>query len=458
MLVHVRGTKVLLLFCLVVEFVEAEDSFCRMAIRFYETVEQCTSVQFHSSIGYFYPDGKLRSVTEDTPLNSSIVYITKPGAPADVSKSFLFPGRYRAECRSDGQSIRFLESGCSEETDGNSCNSTNAEAYTLKTFTLFPIGGDWACPVVPTTDRFSIIIQGSCSDPGCRVDGVRNPLPTGAPTATPTKSPTGAPTETPAQSPISRERTLVSNLSLIFAQSLEIPAGDLIAFHDILETWFDAYYNVLPTKSSGISNLDSQITVTSQTVSPISNVVEYNHLLRYDATSTGSSMDVVGLILAPWKEDAYNRRLASELVLELPGSFARLGVRVPIPIAARVEEDIALDEQKGVNAMLALWALAAIPLVGIAYYFGRGKCSMSTSPATAASLGTREASLEHEEAQPPPRPAPDGSSAPNGTPIAQAQNYISTLPGYKDQIRSTADGNAPPLATAVPVDDSEPLE
>ena len=156
------------------------------------------------------------------------------------------------------------------------------------------------------------------------------------PSPRPTNSPTSQPVPT-APVNVSRERMVVEGVTVEFSPSQIILAENVPIFQDIVATWFNTNYNGGPRRSrarslqvAGIKNMNSQVEVVDQTVSGITNIVQFRQSLNYDVVE-GTNYTVEELIVAPWNNPFYNVALRNQLAQYLPDSFANQVAPISIP-------------------------------------------------------------------------------------------------------------------------------
>jgi len=175
-----------------VKFVQAQN-FCSMTIYAYRLEGQCNTPP-PDAVGTIYADGQCRTVVTNTTGN-------------------LLPGNYRAECTAGGK-IRFVESDCVYDTcslpaidDGTGlCErkfNTISSLYRTSEYDVEEKNAtSFTCTKLNNTAfdgvDVTFVVFGDCSDPGCLVNGVVNPLP---PTESPTISPSALPSPSPTKKP-----------------------------------------------------------------------------------------------------------------------------------------------------------------------------------------------------------------------------------------------------------------
>ena len=185
----------------------AQPPPCDMSIWVFETFAQCDNPSNPpSAVGTIYADNQCRTIdTEASPTSAAYA---------------LFPGTYRAECTGDGK-IRLAESGCIDSTCSATAaedvcdrdNSTVASLYSRLEPPIFSLqspelatpGALYTClRLLGSGVNVTFVVFGDCSEPGCSVDGVLNPVPAPPPTDPPTME---APVESPITDPPTDEPT-----------------------------------------------------------------------------------------------------------------------------------------------------------------------------------------------------------------------------------------------------------
>ena len=232
---------------------------------------------------------------------------------------------------------------------------------------------------------------------------------------------------------------------MIFAQSRQMLDDSVFAFEDIVATWFDAYFNEHHQQRNlqavaGIENMNSQIEVTDQAESSISNIVTFSQSLSYDK-SASDSKTAEALVLVPWKDVAYNTALANQLAKELPDSFANIGATIPVPVIVYPAD----GDDGGNNALYALAALVLIPVVVIVGYLAcckRSRRELGNRRNLSAWSGGKDHGVVDDnevETTSSPKSRPSHPNQPTTAKMIRHdsdEDNDQQLPRFKDQVRT----------------------
>ena len=195
----------------------------------------------------------------------------------------------------------------------------------------------------------------------------------------------------------------------------------------------------------------SDVDVTNQAVSSVSNTVTFSHVLIYVSSELSNSLQPEDLVLSPWKDIVYSNSLAEQLKQELPEAFGDLGTPITTP-AIFAPVDVVDNEDGGSSKSLyALTVLALIPLVVICYIFYRRR-----DHPRLAHAGDELESIYPQKNQQARSPEPAvRSELPSAQTVATEIETMQHFPDYKDQCRPVqSDADQIPLAAAILLDQS----
>ena len=268
---------------------------------------------------------------------------------------------------------------------------------------------------------------------------------TEAPTLAPnTASPTSMNITAPPTSPVGLQGGTVLGITVIFAQTLMIPDNQRTLFTDTISTWFDAFYNSAPPgrhtrglqrNTNSVTDMNSEVNFISQDVAAatntVTNTVVYSQTLSYLAAANEADT-LSDLVLAPWRDNAYNQELAATLRRDIP-AFANLpagSIAVPTivptegggPTPTSPIVDSKSEDSSTNPALYSLAALALLPIAGVGYFFYRRKQSKNADAAV---------SVNDDDEVGPARPAAARSNRQQ-----QGGGGRRYLPANKDQARS----------------------